>query len=345
MAAKRKPPQPVGDPNDPQGMAVLLAGFLESMRVKNMSEETVQGRHWNLNRFIRWAEERSVVRPNEVTKPILERYQRYLYHFRKKNGDPLSFRTQHANLVPVRAWFKWLARNNHILYNPASELELPKLGHRLPKHVLTANEAEQIIALPDVNTNLGIRDRAILEVFYSTGIRRMELCNLMLYDIDYDRGTIMVRQGKGQKDRMVPIGERALAWIQKYLDEVRFILEAGDTEGHTLFLTEVGKQFTPDQMSALVRDYVQASDVGKPGACHLWRHTAATVMHDNGADIRFIQQLLGHARLTTTEIYTQVSIRQLKAIHSACHPSSKLKRPEKQKSEEKPRPDAPGGVG
>jgi integrase/recombinase XerD len=306
-----------------------------------MSEETIETRQCVLNRFILWAEERSVVRPNEVTKPILERYQRFLYHFRKKNGDPLSFRTQHGNLSPIRAWFKWLARKNHILYNPASELELPKLGHRLPKHVLTVNEAEQIIALPDVNTNLGIRDRAILEVFYSTGIRRKELCNLMLYDVDYDRGTIMVRQGKGQKDRMVPIGERALAWIERYLEEVRFILEAGDTEGNTLFLTDVGKPFDPDEMTKLVRQYVHASNVGKPGACHLWRHTAATVMHDNGADIRFIQQFLGHARLTTTEIYTQVSIRQLKAIHSACHPSSKVKR---EKDKDKPRPDGQGRV-
>jgi len=267
-----------------------------------------------------------VVRPNEVTKPILERYQRYLYHFRQPNGNPLSFRTQHGNLSPLRAWFKWLARNNHILYKPASDLELPRLGHRLPKHVLTAGEAEQIIAIPDVNTKLGLRDRAILETLYSTGIRRMEVCNLRLYDVDYDRGTIMVRQGKGQKDRMVPIGERATAWIERYVNEVRPALETAATEDNTLFLTEHGKPFTPDQMTARVRDYVEASEVGKVGACHLWRHTAATLLHDAGADIRFIQVFLGHARLHTTEMYTQVSIRQLKAIHSACHPSSKLKR-------------------
>ncbi len=340
--AKRLPPEPVGDPNDPQGMAVLLARFFEWMRVKNYSEKTVLCRQSVLARFIRWAEDRGVVRPNEVTTPILERYQRYLYHFRKKNGDPISFRTQHGNLVPLRAWFKWLARNNHILYNPASEMELPKLGHRLPKHVLTVNEAEQIINIPNVTESLGVRDRAILETLYSTGIRRMEVVNLRLYDVDYDRGTIMVRQGKGQKDRMVPIGERAIAWIERYVAEVRPILEAGATEDNTLFLTDLGQPFTPNQMTALVREYVNASNVGKPGACHLWRHTAATVMHDAGADIRHIQVFLGHARLTTTEIYTQVSIRQLKAIHAACHPSSRLKRPEK--DPEKPRSDEGGRV-
>ena len=173
----------------------------------------------------------------------------------------------------------------------------------------------------------------------------MEVCNLRLYDVDYDRGTIMVRQGKGQKDRMVPIGEQAIAWIERYVNEVRPKLEAGDIEDNTLFLTELGKPFPPNKMTALVRGYVQASQIGKPGACHLWRHTAATVMHDNGADIRFIQAFLGHARLTTTEIYTQVSIRQLKAIHSACHPSSKAKRVDKQKPKETPGPDGPGAVG
>ena len=352
--AKRKAPAPVGDFNDPQGMAVMLARFFDWMRVKNYSEETIVLRQCVLYRFVRWAEERGVMRPNEVTKPILERYQRYLFHFRKPNGDPISFRTQHGNLSPIRAWFKWLARNNHILYNPASELELPKLGHRLPKHVLTANEAEQIVAIADVNTNIGLRDRAILETLYSTGIRRKEVCNLRLFDVDYDRGTIMVRQGKGLKDRMVPIGERAITWIERYVNEVRPILESGEDNDNTLFLTDLGKPFTPDQMTATVRDYVKSANVGKPGACHLWRHTAATVMHDNGADIRFIQVFLGHARLTTTEIYTQVSIRQLKAIHSACHPSSKVKRPEKdgkshgskpdEKDKDKPGPDGAGRV-
>ena len=236
----------------------------------------------------------------------------------------------------MRSWFKWLSRNNHVLYNPASDLDMPRLGRRLPKHVLTVNEAEQIIAIPDVNTNLGLRDRAILETLYSTGIRRMEIINLSLYDVDYDRGTIMVREGKGQKDRMVPIGERALAWIGRYVHEVRPLLESGDSEGHTLFLTDRGKPFRDDEMTAQVRQYVDAADLGKRGACHLWRHTAATVLHDAGADIRFIQAFLGHARLQTTEIYTQVSIRQLKAIHSACHPSSQVKRQEKDQDRLRP---------
>jgi integrase/recombinase XerD len=154
----------------------------------------------------------------------------------------------------------------------------------------------------------------------------VEAVNLRLYDLDYDRGTLIVRQGKGRKDRMVPIGERALAWIDRYMREVRPTLLAGDSAGEILFLTRLGEPMSPDQLTLLVRGYVDAADIGKKGACHLWRHTAATLLHDAGADIRFIQAFLGHAKLTTTEIYTQVSIRQLKAIHTACHPSSKVKR-------------------
>ena len=144
--------------------------------------------------------------------------------------------------------------------------------------------------------------------------------HLNLYDIDSDRGTLMVRQGKGKKDRMVPVGERALRWMIKYRDEVRPELAMPDDDG-TLFLTNLGEAFTRNRMPQLVRDYVNAADIGKSGSCHLFRHTMATLMLENGADIRFIQAMLGHANVSTTQIYTQVSIRQLKEIHTATHPA------------------------
>lgn len=316
----RQPPKQVGNPGDPQGMGVMMDKFLEWMRVTNYSERTVENRHLYLSYFIIWAEDRGLTRPAEITKPILERYQRFLYHYRKKDGQPLSFRSQHSRLVPVRAWFKWLTKNNHILYNPASELELPKLERRLPKHVLTIREAETVLATVNLRDPLGVRDRAILEVLYSTGIRRMEVINLRLYDVDVDRGTLMVRQGKGKKDRMVPIGDRALAWIDRYLIDVRprLIVDPNDV---TLFLTHLGEAFTTNRLTQMVRQYVDAADIGKRGSCHLFRHTMATLMLENGADVRFIQAMLGHAKLETTQIYTQVSIRKLKEIHEATHPA------------------------
>jgi integrase/recombinase XerD len=244
-----------------------------------------------------------------------------LYYYRQRNGHPLSVRSQHTRLTSVRAFFKWLTKQHVLLYNPAAELELPKLGARLPQHVLTEAEAETVLALPDAETPLGLRDRAILETLYSTGIRRMEVIGLHLYDLDAERGTLMIRLGKGHKDRMVPIGERAVGWIDAYLRQARPSLVREPDEG-VLFLTNSGHALTGVRLSEVVRDYIAAADIGKTGSCHLFRHTVATLMLEHGADLRSIQQLLGHANLDTTQIYTQVSIRHLKAIHTATHPGA-----------------------
>jgi integrase/recombinase XerD len=314
------PRAPIGDVRDPDGLHQYLQRFNAWQAERNYSGKTVAGRDDVLRYFIAWLDERGIRRPHEVTKPIIERYQSHLFVYRKKDGQPLSARTQHGRITPIRAWFKWLAKQNFILYNPASDLDLPRLDRRLPRHVLTVKEAETVLAVPDINTPTGLRDRVMLEVFYSTGMRRMELMNLQVFDIDAERGTVMIRQGKGKKDRMVPIGERAIAWVEKYRDDVRPELATGADEG-TLFLTHLGEAFTPNRLTQLVREHIQAAQIGKTGSCHLFRHTMATLMLENGADIRYIQAILGHAELSTTQVYTQVSIRQLKAIHTATHPA------------------------
>jgi integrase/recombinase XerD len=142
-----------------------------------------------------------------------------------------------------------------------------------------------------------------------------------------ERGTLLVRQGKGKKDRMIPIGSRAIAWIDKYQREVRPELVVEPDDG-TIFLTVDGEAFGGGALTALVRGYVRGANIGKTGACHLFRHTMATLMLENGADIRFIQAMLGHVSLTTTEIYSHVAIRKLKEIHDATHPGARLNAPD-----------------
>jgi integrase/recombinase XerD len=225
-----------------------------------------------------------------------------------------------------------MARNHHILHNPASELELPRLGIRLPKAVLTASEAEQVMQQTRIHDPLGLRDRAILETLYSTGMRRLELVNLTLWDLDLERATVAIRQGKGKKDRIIPLGDRTALWVQKYLEESRPQL-ASEPYDKTVFLSNAGEPLSLDYLTEMVRGYVDAADVGKRGACHLFRHTMATLMLEGGADIRFIQAMLGHADLKTTQIYTHVAIRQLQEIHRATHPA-KLER-DKREIEEK----------
>jgi integrase/recombinase XerD len=323
---RRKPPKPLKRKPDPRpiehnGLTPYLNQFLGWCSVMHYSERTIEIRETNLRRFIYWCDERGIDNPQDVTKPVLERYRHYLHHYRKADGQPLGLSTQCQRLQPIKAFFKWLTQENHILYNPASELDMPRVRRRLPKHILSIAEVNSVLQQASLHGVLGIRDRAIIETLYSTGIRRMECVNLKLYDIDINNGTLMVREGKGGKDRMVPIGERACAWVQKYIDEIRSSMVRLPDDG-TLFLTEYGQAMIKNRLSDMVRKHMDAAGINKEGSCHLLRHSMATHMLDNGADIRFIQAILGHSNLSTTEIYTQVSIRQLKEIHQATHPAT-----------------------
>jgi integrase/recombinase XerD len=321
MRGVKNPPLP-GE-GDPASLATYRARYMAWLAERNFSPETIEGRGRDLYAFIVWCAERGLNEPREITRPILERYQRHLYHWRKADGGPLSFRTQGGRLARIRGFFRWLAKENLILVNPASELELPKMERRLPAATLTAEEAEAVLAVPDLTDPMGLRDRAILEVFYATAIRRTELTKLKLFEVDYGRSVVMVRQGKGKKDRIVPLGERAGAWLLAYLDQARPHLVVGRDPGW-LFLTAGGGRIRPKKLSDRISRYVAASGVGKPGACHLFRHTAATLMLEGGADIRFIQALLGHESLETTQIYAKVAIGKLAEIHAATHPAAKL---------------------
>ena len=302
------------------GLAPYFKAFLDWGQVQGHSQDTLRRRRTALRRFILWCDERDLQRPQDITRPILERYQRHLYHIRKSDGQPLSFGSQHALLTPLKAFFKWLARQNHILYNPAAELQLPKKPKRLPKTVLSIEDIDNLLSQPDTSTLQGLRDRAMLELLYSTGLRRAELVALTIYDIDRPRQALWVRQGKGGQERVVPLGSRALTWLQRYTEQARPQLST-DPQDTTLFLNNHGQRYRRGTLSAQVKRYLQQAGIEVIGSCHLLRHACATHMLDNGADIRFIQALLGHQDLNTTQIYTQVSIEKLKAIHQATHPA------------------------
>jgi integrase/recombinase XerD len=310
-----------GDPADPAGWPALVDQFCEHMGAKGFSPRTIANRRGGVIALVAWLAERGVATPAEVTRPMVERYQRALFHHRRPDGAPLSFRTQSQRLISVQAYFRWAARAGYLATNPAAEIELPKAELRLPKPAFSVAEAEAVLAQPDISRPLGLRDRAMLEVFYSTGVRRTELAQLSVFDIDAERATLLVRQGKGRKDRVVPIGERALAWVGRYLAEVRPGLVVAPDDG-TLFLTTDGTPLSPVYLGQVARRYVERSGVPKAGACHIFRHTCATLMLEGGADVRYVQAMLGHAELSSTQIYTHVSIRALQAVHTATHPGA-----------------------
>lgn len=305
LRPRRKTPPQDAAPAD--RMHALMNEYLDWLAAQNYTPATMFTFRTCIGYFLDWCRERGIETPQEITRPVLERYQRSLYHHRKKNGEPLTFRSQNTRLRSIKGWFRWLARQNYMLHNPASELILPRLENRLPKYILNAEEAERVLYQPNVAEVRGLRDRAMLEMLYSTGMRRMELAGLKVYDIDHERGTLMIRQGKGKKDRHIPVSDRALTWVAKYIREARPEFLTGTDDG-TVFLNNFGEPFELWKLTHLVGNYVRKANIGKTGSCHLFRHTVATLMLENGADVRVIQELLGHARLDTTQMYTRVSI-------------------------------------
>ena len=308
-----------------EGFGALGEKYCEWMAVNNYSPQTIVQKREHLRYLASWCEVRDITRPEQLTRNLLERYQRHVHHYRKDNGKPLCIETQIMRITVIKTFCKYLVNAGYLDSNPVSEIDLPKRPQKLPKHTLSVSEVEKVMSQPNLNRATGLRDRAILETFYSTAIRRMELANLNTYDIDSERGTLMVRQGKGQKDRVVPIGERALYWVDSYVLEARAELLKQDDHPQ-LFITGRGRPFLAADLSAIVTKYIKKSEIIKTGSCHIFRHSTATLMLENGADIRHIQVMLGHACLSTTQIYTQVSIKHLKAVHDRTHPGKLDKR-------------------
>lgn len=306
--------------DDPHSLIHLMERFLNYERVRHYSPNTIEVHTKMLRRFRLFCEELGITQARQVTRAVILNYQSYLYHHRKKDGTAMTVSTQKHWLGVVKKLFSYLTREGLVLYNPASDLELPRDEFRLPKAILSADEVETVMNVPNLDTPMGLRDRVILEVLYSTGIRREELCNLNRADVDFDRGVVRVIQGKGRKDRYIPIGDRALRWIEKYLSDSRPALSPSINE-LALFVGATGERVTTGRLSAKVRAIILKADIGKSGSCHLFRHAFATHLLENGCDIRLIQGMMGHASIESTEIYTHVSISELKKAHDRCHPA------------------------
>ena len=299
---------------------LYLQKHLSYLQVRGYRQGTIDNREFIVKRFITWCEMRDIEDVRLISRPVLESYQRYLFYFRRKNGEPFSMATQAKQLTSVKMFFKWLARDNHIIVNPAAELELPKVRKQLPRAILSIDEVQHLLSQPDTRTPQGVRDRAILEMLYSTGLRRTELATVKVQDVDLKASTVFVREGKGGYQRLLPIGVTAIKWLNKYMHDTRHLFFTG-MDTHVLFLTDYGESFIKARLSVVVKRYMKAANINKEGAAHLLRHAMATHMLENGADIRFIQEMLGHQKLDTTQIYTRVAIAALKKVHLETHPS------------------------
>lgn len=324
MPRKGSKKRTLGTEGVPEGFHFWTTTYLSWLRERDFSPRTLQNSESGLGLFIEWAELRELMRPADITRREMEAYQRHLFHIRQPNEKPLSFRTQRVRISQVSAFFRWMVKREILVGNPVADLDLPKKPKHLIKEVLSEDEAERILAEPDLSTAVGMRDRAILELIYSTGARRMEACGLAVTDLDVETGSLRIRHGKGNKERYVPIGKRALFWVSIYANKVR--PEFARDESPRLFLSADGTPLNPDSFGQRVRRYVKDSGVGKSGGCHLFRHTMATLMLEGGADVRHIQEMLGHESLESTQIYTRVSLRHLREVHEKTHPAANLDR-------------------
>jgi integrase/recombinase XerD len=275
-----------------------------------------------LRAFVEWIDRQGAQYLLDVTPSVLERYRAAAATRRHGLPPPLAVGSQIQALLAVKRFCAWCARSGAMGADPAASFVLPRRLPQLPRAVLSAREAEAVLAQPDVATPCGVRDRAMLETLYSTGIRRGELVGINCHDVDAERGTLWIRRGKGGRQRVVPVGRRSLLWIERYRTVVRSRF-APHADG-TLFLNRRGRPLGAEPVSDTVRGYVRAASLGKTGSCHLFRHTMATLMLENGADVRFIQAILGHAQLSTTALYTHVAIGALQAVHRRTHPAESM---------------------
>lgn len=278
---------------------------------------TAAGYLRHVRRLLAWLEQRGVALV-DVRTPDLAGYQADLLAVRK-NGRPLSAGHQTNVVKAVKAFFGFLYRRGYSLHDPAARLEYPRGERRLPRNILTPAEARRMLEAPDTRTLLGLRDRAILETFYATGVRVGELVRLQPHDVDTQERLLRVVMGKGRRDRNLPLTRAAAAAIESYNVKARPALAARG-RSPVLFLSARGGPLNRWLVNLVVHRAAKKAGIKKPATCHTFRHSMATHLLRGRADIRHIQALLGHASLATTERYTRVEVRDLRQVLARAHP-------------------------
>lgn len=293
----------------------FLRDYLDALRVRGLSPATLCSRENAVRAFLaRLGLGRKDLRA--ITRTDVEAHAAALLSSRLTAG------TVRVHLTALRSFFAWLETMDAVLVNPCVGVPLPKLPDRLPRRVLTAGEVKKILAQPDTGTSQGQRDRALLEVFYSSGLRLAEATALGVHDLDLSGGFVRVARGKGGRGRIAPLGASAVEALRAYLDARRAWLEARGQMEAALWLSPI-KPHGPlkkEAVALVVRRCARRAGIA--ASTHAWRHTCATHLMRDGAAVVYVQRLLGHRSLATTQIYTRVSIAEVSATVRASHPRS-----------------------
>ncbi len=297
----------------------LIPVYLHHLKILGRSHYTIRGAKYGLRDLAGFLEREQAASLETLNADVLYEYQQDLAFRHTAQGRLLSLRTQGQMLGTVKAFTRFLKEQDYLMSDPGESLHLPKKPKRLPKVILNPADIKQLMAAPDMQTNKGFRDRIVLEILYDTAIRRSELAGLRLADLDLNAGYALVH-GKGDKDRVVPVSRRVCGLVQNYIMMVRPEFLQGKDSGH-LILNRWGQSMDPNGIWAIVKQCARLAGIKKSVTTHTFRHTCATHMLKNGAPVRHLQEMLGHESLESTQLYTRVTINDLKEVHSKYHPS------------------------
>jgi integrase/recombinase XerD len=306
-------------PAMPPALAEHRAAFLESLKIRHCSPATIKSWHGSLTVFFGYMAAQGMADVRDVSRQTVKDYQLWLL---AQEYTPM---TVASRMQAVRRFFEHLEKTDAILVNPCPGIPLPRMGSRLPKTVLTEKEARVLLDAPNTQTGHGIRDKAILETFYSTGIRLEEMARLTIHDVDCRNGFVRVNKGKFAKDRMVPLGRKASDYVREYLQKVRAQWSKTNRDERALWLSskQPNGPLKSQAIAVMVKHYGRQAGLEKAVTPHVWRHSCATHLVADGANIAYVQRLLGHRSLRTTQIYTRTTIAEIKATHARAHPQAR----------------------
>jgi integrase/recombinase XerD len=277
------------------------------------SRRTLEAYHRDVERFIEYATSKAAQTPGDVTSRML---REFVYHLKDLGLSPSSIR---RNISAIRTYFRFLLADGVVARDPSERIETPKRWRTLPD-VLTVDEIERLLSSPTLDDPMAFRDRAMLELAYGAGLRVSEWISVGVRDLLFEDMLVRVF-GKGSKERLVPIGRRAVGAVATYLRELRPRLEKGGGKG-VLFLNARGEPLTRMGAWKILQKYVERAEITKHVSPHTLRHSFATHLLEGGADLRAVQEMLGHADISTTQIYTHVDREYLRQVHKQFHPRS-----------------------
>ncbi|HEY6905955.1 MAG TPA: site-specific tyrosine recombinase XerD [Ignavibacteriaceae bacterium] len=294
-------------------MKIFLDEFLAVLKLeKNLSVNTIDSYRNDITNLFQFLENYRITDPSQITYNHLGEFFKFL------NEAGLASSSASRYHSSIKGFFSYLYQNKYVSQNPVEKIPSPKLSKKLPS-VLTVNEVDAILSQPDVKSKFGLRDKALMELFYACGIRVSELINLKISGLFFREEIIRVF-GKGSKERLVPIGSSAVMWVTEYLKNSRPLLEKkGKSEGH-LFLNTRGTKLSRMGVWKIVDRYVKEAKIDKEVHPHTFRHSFATHLLEGGADLRAVQEMLGHADISTTQIYTHIDRDYIKQVHRDYHP-------------------------